>query len=382
MQQHTDASLVADALAGEAESFCALVRKYQDYVYGVTLGILADFHLALDAAQEAFLCAYCDLAKLKDPGRFGAWLCGIARNTAFEIRRDRQRQQALASRAAEFVEREAPAAVALAGENEQCELVQEALLAINEKDREALTLYYADGLSYSEICGFLGVSQGTLKGRLQRGRAALRQELTMAEQSCKDNAPDEAFAKSLERAIGVFTAKGPATAHVPSPWLDSIKDETRRMLGGGDEGFRIAVALSHAGSAQVRWRAAITFGLMNDQRSLRELERMMSDRSAQVRCALGWYARRIHPQSPQLPHEVGMPAQEIPPGVERLLELLKDENFNVRKAAVGAVAAYLPTGDPHIVSAMNAALRDPKHKVHHAAARTLRVPCPGCGRSY
>ena len=74
MSEQTDAELVGAALAGETELFCALVRRYQDYVYGVALGILADFDLALDAAQEAFLCAYCGLSKLKDPARFGAWL--------------------------------------------------------------------------------------------------------------------------------------------------------------------------------------------------------------------------------------------------------------------------------------------------------------------
>jgi len=64
----------------------------------------------------------------------------------------------------------------LAAEDEERTLVQQALHSINERDREALTLYYADGLSYSEICGFLSISKGTLKGRLQRGRAALRSE--------------------------------------------------------------------------------------------------------------------------------------------------------------------------------------------------------------
>ena len=42
--------------------------------------------------------------------------------------------------------------------------MQQALLSVNEKDREALTLYYADGLSYSEICGFLGISHGHAQG--------------------------------------------------------------------------------------------------------------------------------------------------------------------------------------------------------------------------
>ena len=91
MNEGADDILVRAALAGDTEPFCALVRRYQDHAYGVALGVLSDVHLALDAAQEAFLCAYCDLAKLKDPARFAGWLCGIARNTAFEVRRDRER---------------------------------------------------------------------------------------------------------------------------------------------------------------------------------------------------------------------------------------------------------------------------------------------------
>ena len=385
MSEQTDASLVGAVLDGHAEPFCALVRRYQDHVYGVALGVLADFHLALDAAQEAFLCAYCDLPKLKDPGRFGAWLCGIARNTALEMRRNWKRQEALARKAAEHASApdSAPSTQQLAAENEERTLVRRALHSINEKDREALTLYYADGLSYSEICGFLSVSKGTLKGRLQRGRAALRKELDMVEQACKDNAPDETFARRLETAIRVFGAKGPATDQFPSEWNASMREETRRILGAGEMGFRVDLALSHSGSRRLRGRTNVHFGLRRDGRSLLELERMLEDRSARIRrTALNWYASRIHPdRSVTGPHAIGTPAGKRRPDIERLLTGMTDDNFNVRRSAVLVLGAYRNAGDPRVTQALKKALDDTKHKVRHAAARIQGVPCPGCGRT-
>jgi RNA polymerase sigma factor (sigma-70 family) len=389
MDARSDASLVAEALDGEAEPFCVLVRRYQDHAYGVALGVLADFEAALDAAQEAFLCAYCDLAKLRDPARFGAWLCGIARNTAFEISRDQQRRADLVKHAAQRVDSEAtvPSAELLAMAAEQRESVQAALRRVNEKDREVLTLYYADGLSYAEVCGFLGISIGTLKGRLQRGRAALRKELAMVEQACKDNAPDRNFAGRLAEAIRVFGGKGPPTNHIPSPWHDQMRAEARAILRGGEEGLRIDLAMSHSGSARVRHHAAVHFGLRRDPRSLAELERMLEDRSPRVRrTAVRGFAARIHPAGgtnpPGLNPDLNVPAASAGEQFERLLTRLADENHNVRLYALMAVGAYRDSGDPRVQAALERALADPKHKVCHAAARILRVPCRGCGKTW
>ena len=262
--------------------------------------------------------------------------------------------------------------------------MQRALVGVNEKDREALTLYYADGLSYAEICGFLGVSQGTLKGRLQRGRAALRKELTMVEQACRDNAPDEAFTRGLERAIRVFGAKGPATHHLPSAWHRSLREETGRILEDGEDGYRVDLALSHSGSARQRYFAATRLGLRRDERSLTELTRMLEDRSARVRRqALRWFAGRIHPDLPAIgPYEIGRAADRTVGGLDQLLERTADENFNVRLAAVTAIGAYREAGDSRVMQALRKALDDPKHKVRHMAARILGVPCPGCGKTW
>jgi RNA polymerase sigma-70 factor (ECF subfamily) len=386
MNSKSDANLVAKALSGSRESFCRLVRRYQDRVYGVVLGVLVDFDLALDAAQDAFLCAYCDLPKLRDPQRFGAWLCGIARNTAHGILRDRRRQASLAEGLADHgrTPERVPSPGELAAAAEERALVQQALQRTDDKAREALTLYHVDGLSYSQICGFLEISTGVLKGRLQRGRAALRKELTMVDRVCKDNAPDDAFARRLEEVIRVFGTKGPATNHIPSAWHQSQRDEIGRILASGEEGLRIDLALSHAGPAHLRHHAATHFGLRRDGRSLRELERMLEDHAARVRAAaVLWYAKRIHPDmSLQHPFDALAPAASAVAGVEKLLERTADENFNVRIRAVMAVGAYLGTGDPRVVEAMQQALDDRKHKVAHAAARLLGVPCRGCGRSW
>ena len=71
MDDKPDGVLVAETLAGQREAYCVLVRRYQDYAYGVAVGVLSDFDLARDVVQEAFLAAYRDLRKLKSPDRFG-----------------------------------------------------------------------------------------------------------------------------------------------------------------------------------------------------------------------------------------------------------------------------------------------------------------------
>ena len=76
-------TLPAERLAAFGET----VRRFQDMAYGCAYAILGDFHLAEDAAQEAFVAAYRQLADLREPKAFAGWLRRIVLTQCNRIRR-------------------------------------------------------------------------------------------------------------------------------------------------------------------------------------------------------------------------------------------------------------------------------------------------------
>jgi len=210
MERKTDAALVADALAGRREAFAALVRRYQDYAYGLAIGYLSDFDLARDVVQEAFLCAYRDLGKLREPARFGGWLRGIVRNMAHRALRELHRVRTLAGELGHAVEptsSEPPPDVA-AERAERRRTVRRALERLNARNREAVSLYYVDGLSYAEIAAFLDVTEAAVQGRLQRARNQLRKELAMVEEEFKERELPEDFSDEIQRLLDEASERG------------------------------------------------------------------------------------------------------------------------------------------------------------------------------
>jgi RNA polymerase sigma-70 factor (ECF subfamily) len=210
MDDRPDSALVAEVLAGQREAFCTLVRRYQDYAYGVAVGIVSDFDLAQDVVQEAFLSAYCDLAKLRDPARFGGWLRGIVRNTAHHALRDREQASPLDEDVPSIAQRlgRAQSPEEMAEQAERRAVVRQALERVGARNREVVSLYYIDGLSYADIAGFLNVSRETVKGRLQRGRAQLREELLMVEDTFREQRLPDDFAAEIKRLLDTWAARG------------------------------------------------------------------------------------------------------------------------------------------------------------------------------
>ena len=203
MDHRSDAALVAAALNGDREAFSALVRKYQDCAYGLAFSRLSDFDLARDVVQEAFLCAYRDLGRLKEPERFAGWLRGIVRNVSLHALRDVEQVRALAKEAGATAQPfdAAPRPDEAAEAAERGEIVRQALGRLSENHREAVSLYYVDGLSYADIAGFLEVTETAVQGRLQRARAQLRKELKMVQETFKDAALPLDFASEVRRLL-------------------------------------------------------------------------------------------------------------------------------------------------------------------------------------
>jgi len=208
MEEKTEARLVAETLAGSGKAFASLVQRYQEYAYGVAIGLLTDFELARDVVQEAFMAAYRDLGKLKEPERFGGWLHGIVRHMSFRALRDLDRVRGLTEelRKADFAPAPSRRPDETAEDEERRRIVREALNRLSERNREVVGLHYVDGLSYADIAEFLNVTETTVQGRLQRARAQLREELTVVEEAFEREELPEDFAAEITRLLEAVAA--------------------------------------------------------------------------------------------------------------------------------------------------------------------------------
>jgi RNA polymerase sigma factor (sigma-70 family) len=176
-----DGHIVYKCLNGEPEAFGFLVDKYKGAIYAFAYAKLRNFHDAEDVTQEVFIKAYQKLRALRRWDNVLAWLYSITSNMCKNWIRSR------ASRPdREFVEDQSSGALARPSVNSYLEGVtreslleslQEALDLLPEIYSQVLTLYYLAGMSNKEIARFLGTSPDTVRQRLTRARAQLKEEM-------------------------------------------------------------------------------------------------------------------------------------------------------------------------------------------------------------
>ena len=181
LQHARDRALVERALAGELEAFNELVVHYQDYLFALCVRVVNDREAAADAVQEAFFSAYRHLARFRGDS-FRSWLTRIALNAATDVLRLRKRRPS-----EPYPEWEDDAWQPPTGEDDSperqalrrsaAEVLSRALAQITADQRAAILLYDIEGFDYQEIADMTGVSLGTVKSRIHRGRLALRELL-------------------------------------------------------------------------------------------------------------------------------------------------------------------------------------------------------------
>ena len=181
-----DERLVRDAQAGSLASFNLLVERYQSALYSLTLRHVADRQLAEDVTQEAFISAWRAIHTFKG-GSFKSWLFRIAVNEARDVHRRNSRRPSSSldtmldegSIGGLEADREpGPEASALSAET--LGAVEACLRKLPESQRLVVLLSDVHGLSYEELQDALGLPLGTVKSRLYRARAALRELLLQA----------------------------------------------------------------------------------------------------------------------------------------------------------------------------------------------------------
>ncbi|HEY6099093.1 MAG TPA: RNA polymerase sigma factor [Anaeromyxobacter sp.] len=177
-----DAALVARAVAGDRAAFRALYDRHRPAAHRLARAFATlDPDDAEDVVQDAFVRAFGSIAKLAQPGRFGAWLLTIARNRALS-RLDRRKA---AARLTEDLSREAGVLaedVAVMPELDaeaEHEVVRRIVAAMPEgAEKETVSLFYIEGqLSAREIAARLGVGKSAITMRLERFRAKVKRRL-------------------------------------------------------------------------------------------------------------------------------------------------------------------------------------------------------------
>jgi len=181
-----EAQMIASILAGNSQAFHELIRPYERSVYVMALSLLKNEADAEDAAQEAFLKAYRNLAGFRAEAKFSTWLISIVLNEArSRLRRksavkmesldEPQDEQGHVSPALLRDWREIPSEAVERGEVRV--LLQQAISDLPPIYREIFLLRDVEELSIDESATALGISVSAVKVRLHRARLMLQKTL-------------------------------------------------------------------------------------------------------------------------------------------------------------------------------------------------------------
>ncbi len=176
--------LISAAQKGSLDAFNALVLAYQSQVYNLARYILHDDAAADDATQEAFIAAYRALSDFRG-GSFCAWLMRIVTNACYDELRLRKRRPAVSWDDFEDLDEDANPYLVDHGElpeenvqrGELGALLDRAIAGLPQEQRTVFVLVDRLGYTYEEVAEVLNMRLGTVKSRLFRARARMREAL-------------------------------------------------------------------------------------------------------------------------------------------------------------------------------------------------------------
>lgn len=182
----TDEALMLRVGRGDRAAFNEIVRRYSKRMVNLAYQIVGDRDQAEDLAQETFFRAYRSAARYTEIAKFSTWLYTIAINLCRnELRRRKFKPYSLEEMAER--EDEGKLRIDIADETskpdgdlerkETATMVRKAIAEVPVKFRTALVLRDIEGKSYEEIGAILGLPEGTVKSRINRGRLRVREIL-------------------------------------------------------------------------------------------------------------------------------------------------------------------------------------------------------------
>ena len=184
-----DAQLVEGILRNDREAWGALYTRHQSRVFAVCFQMVHDRELASDLTHDTFVKVIKGIASFDGRARFTTWMTRIAMNVCLsKIRSEKLRRHASLDaptkdrehgRGPDLEQNREHSHTTSVEASEQKERVLAALRKLDPDQRAVLILADAQGLSYESIAATLQVAVGTVKSRLFRARAALKDKMEL-----------------------------------------------------------------------------------------------------------------------------------------------------------------------------------------------------------
>jgi RNA polymerase sigma factor (sigma-70 family) len=194
-------TLVIQARKGDVDAYSVLVKRFQDMAYGYSFSLLGDFHLAQDAAQEAFVEAYRNLPQLREPAAFAGWFRRVVFKHCDRFLRGRRPATVPIEEASRIASGQ-PGPAEIAELNQMKDEILKAIRALPEHERTATSLYYINGYSQKEIADFLEVPEKTVKSRLHSSRKRLKERMIgMVDKTLKGSPLPDDFTEMVARKV-------------------------------------------------------------------------------------------------------------------------------------------------------------------------------------
>ena len=239
----SDARLIQRVLQGDQDAFNPLVKKYQKGVHALAWRKIGDFHIAQEITQDAFLRAYQKLGTLKNPNAFAGWLYVIVAHLCLDwIRKNRIPMDSLDTTDPSEVDKVSYSQYVTDQQKSEAdetrrEVVKELLKKLPESERTVMTLHYLGEMTIKAVSEFLGVSQNTVKSRLNRARNRLRKQEDVIRENLGSFQLPNQLAEHIMREVSRITPAAPATSKPMVPWaaLGAAAVLVILMLGVGSQ---------------------------------------------------------------------------------------------------------------------------------------------------
>lgn len=176
----TDSEIISRVLLGEQQAYAELVKRYQNFVFTITLRYAGNREDAEEIAQDIFVKAYRSLADFRGASKFSTWLYTIVTTSCITFLRKKKLETQSLDDERVFAQADNQSSGFNANQVEQkskVTMVNEAIKLLSPDDGKIITLFYQGEQSLEEIGKIIGMEPNTVKVKLHRARQRLKEKM-------------------------------------------------------------------------------------------------------------------------------------------------------------------------------------------------------------